>query len=60
MKPLEIIQFLPKYVQILHSDASFYYSNDPVVATPVRKNLLLSDIKMIRESLDNLQKILEE
>jgi hypothetical protein len=60
MKPLEIIQLLPKYVQILHGDASFYFSNDNAIATVERKRLILSDIELIRTQLAKLEEMLSE
>lgn len=53
-----IIQLLPKYVQALYSDATLYWSGDKAIATGERKNLVLNDIKLIKENITALEKLL--
>jgi hypothetical protein len=58
MNPNEIIQNLPKYVQALYSDGTLYWSGDETIATNERKNLVLSDIKLIKANIEALEKAL--
>lgn len=58
MNPTEIIQNLPKYVQALYSDGILYWSGDTTISTPERKNLVISDIKLIKSSIESLEKAL--
>jgi len=60
MNPIEIIQILPKHVQALYSDGVLYFSGEESIATLDRKSLLINDIKLIKEYLDSLEKILGE
>jgi len=56
MNPTEIIQKLPKYVQALYSDGTLYWSGDETIATLERKNLIISDIKLIKANIAALEK----
>lgn len=56
MNPLEIVKTLPKHMQALYSDAVLYFSEDPTIATPERKALVLSDIHFIKSRLEALEK----
>ena len=56
MNPNELISSLPKYVQALYSDGTLYWSGDKVIATQERKNLVLNDIKLIKENIAALEK----
>jgi len=58
MNPNEIIQILPKYVQALYSDGTLYLSGDENIATKERKNLVISDIKLIKANIEALEKAL--
>ena len=58
MNPNEIIQNLPKYVQALYSDGILYWSGDKAIATNERKNLMISDIKLIKANIEALEKAL--
>ena len=58
MNPNEIIQKLPKYVQALYSDGTLYWSGDETIATNERKNLVISDIKLIKANIEALEKAL--
>lgn len=60
MNPIEIIQILPKHVQALYSDGVLYFSGEESIATSDRKSLLVNDIKLIKDHLENLEKILGE
>lgn len=57
MNPIEIIQILPKYVQALYSDGVLYFSGEQTIATEERKTTLLNDIKLIKEQIESLEKI---
>lgn len=56
MNSLEIVKTLPKHMQALYSDAVLFFSEDPTIATPQRKALLLNNIQFIKTQLDNLEK----
>lgn len=58
MNPNELIATLPKYTQALYSDAILYFSGDKVIATQERKNLVLNDIKLIKENIAALEKLI--
>lgn len=56
MTPIELISTLPKYVQALYSDGTLYLSGNKDIATHERKNLLLNDIKLIKDNITALEK----
>ena len=56
MTPNELIAALPKYVQALYSDGTLYWSNDKIIATEERKNLVFNDIKLIKENIAALER----
>jgi hypothetical protein len=58
MNPNEIIQNLPKYIQALYSDGTLYWSGDQNIATNERKNIVISDIKLIKANIESLEKAL--
>lgn len=58
MNQNEILQNLPKYVQALYSDGVLYWSGDKFIATQERKNLVLNDIKLIKENIAALEKLI--
>ena len=58
MNSLEIVKTLPKHMQALYSDAILFFSEDPTIATPQRKALVLDDIQFIRSQLDALEKVI--
>ena len=58
MDKIQILQNLPKYVQALYSDGTLYFSEDKDIATTERKNLVLNDIKLIKENIANLEKLI--
>lgn len=58
MNPNELISSLPKYVQALYSDGILYFSEEKNIATQERKNLVLNDIKLIKENIAALEKLI--
>ena len=56
MNPNELIATLPKYVQALYSDGVLYFSEEKNITTQERKNLVLNDIKLIKENITALEK----
>ncbi len=58
LDPSEIIRLLPKCIQALHNDSILYFSGEPAIATEERKNTLLNDIKLIKEQIASLEKII--
>ena len=60
MTPNELIATLPKYVQALYSDVTLYLSDNKNIATIERRNLLLHDIKLIRDTITALEKHLND
>lgn len=58
MNSLEIVKTLPKHMQALYSDAVLFFSEDPTIATPQRKALLLNDIQFIKSQLEVLEKVI--
>lgn len=58
MNPIEVIQKLPRYMQALYSDGTLYWSGEKTIATLERKNLLISDIKLIKANIEALEKAL--
>lgn len=60
MTPNELIATLPKYVQALYSDVTLYLSGNKDIATTERRNLLLNDIKLIRDTITALEKHLND
>ena len=56
MTPNELIATLPKYVQALYSDGILYWSGDKAIATGERKNLVLNDIKLIKDNIAALER----
>lgn len=56
MNTIDIVQSLPKHMQALYSDAVLFLSNDPTIATPERKTLLLNNIKFIKDQIEALEK----
>jgi len=57
MNTEEILKLLPKYVQALYSDSVLYFSGEATISTPERKILVTTNIKLIREQLDSLEKL---
>jgi hypothetical protein len=43
-------------MQALYSDAVLFFSNEPTIATPERKYLLLNNIKFIKDQIETLEK----
>lgn len=58
MNKHELITMLPKYIQALHSDWILYFSEEKEIATQERKNLVLHDIKLIKQNIADLEKII--
>lgn len=56
MNPIDIVQSLPKHMQALYSDAVLFLSNDPAIAIPERKTLLLNNIQFIKAQIEALEK----
>ncbi len=46
-----VLQLLPKQVQALYNDATFYFSNENLIAIEERKTLIEKDIEYIRKNL---------
>lgn len=55
----EIIRILPKCIQAVHNDSILYFSGEPAIATEERKNTLLNDIKLLKEQISSLEKIID-
>ncbi|UXM65448.1 hypothetical protein [Megaira polyxenophila phage MAnkyphage_25.80] len=53
---IQILQLIVKYTNALYSDGSLYWSDDPALATPERKAMVIADIKLITDNLDILNK----
>lgn len=60
MNPIEIIQILPKYAQALYSDSVLYFSGEETIASPERKALVISNIKLIQDKLTSLEMMLSQ
>jgi hypothetical protein len=60
MTPNELIATLPKYVQALYSDCVLYFSEEKNITTQERKNLVVNDIKLIKENITALEKHLNK
>lgn len=58
MDKIQILQNLPRYVQALYSDGTLYFSDDEVIATDKRKELVLADIKLIEDNITALKKLI--
>ena len=56
MNPIDIVQSLPKHMQALYSDAVLFFSNEPTLAIPERKTLLLNNIQFIKAQIEALEK----
>jgi hypothetical protein len=50
------MQNLIKYSQVLYSDGILYDSGQEEIATPERKSLILSDLKLIKEGVAYIEK----
>ena len=55
MTPINAIQTLSKYMQALFSDGILYFSNEEMLVTEDRKNILFNDIKVIKECIQILE-----
>ena len=53
---LSHLQGVVKHTQALYSDGMLYFAGEEVLATTERKNITRADIKLIRASLDFLEK----
>jgi len=58
--PQEILDLLPKQIQALFSDATFYFAGQKLIKISERKILIEKDIELIRENLTKIEMILNK
>ena len=58
MKENEAVQNLPKYAQALYSDSALYWSGENTIATSERKNIIMQDIQLLKDSIAVIEKAL--
>ena len=52
------LESLPKYTQVLYNDCTMYLLEDTNIASPMRKELIISMIKLVREQIDHVEESL--
>jgi hypothetical protein len=57
---LKPIKLLPKYVQALQNDAMLFFADEPTLATPERKVMLVKNIKLMQAQLGVLENFLTQ
>ncbi len=56
METKDMLQNLIRYSQVLYSDGILYESGNENIATADRKNLVLKDLKLIKDITANIEK----
>jgi hypothetical protein len=56
METKDMLQNLIRYSQVLYSDGILYESGAQNIATPDRRNLILKDIKLIKDIAAEIEK----
>jgi len=56
--PLDILKSIPIHVQSIYSDSILYLSNEPLLATEVRKTSIKNEINSLKEQIAILEKII--
>lgn len=54
----EIIQSVLNAAQVVKTDATLFFCDDKTIATVERKNILISNIKLIKANIEALEKAL--
>ena len=58
MNPKEILKNLLTYSQVLYSDGELYWLGDNAIATLERKNVLIADLKLVKQQIEILDQLL--
>jgi len=56
--PADILKSIPIHVQAIYSECVLYLSNEPILATEVRKTSINNEINSLKEQINALEKIL--
>jgi len=58
MNPKETLKNLLTYSQVLFSDGELYWLGDNAIATSERKNVLIADLKLVKQQIEILDQLL--
>jgi hypothetical protein len=56
---IDILKSIPIHVQAIYSECVLYLSNEPILATEVRKTSIKNEISFLKEKIANLEKIID-
>lgn len=58
MNPKEALKNLLTYSQVLFSDGELYWLGDNAISTSERKNVLIADLKLVKQQIEILDQLL--